>query len=56
MTEIKSLKDLLDDLAKKPPEKRPPERVVVEPEAWEHHAAGAVLYLVLRTAGSYHDV
>jgi len=33
MTEIKSLKDLLDDLAKKPPEKQPPERVVIEPEA-----------------------
>lgn len=35
MTEIKSLKDLLGDLAKQPPKKRPPERAVVEPEAWE---------------------
>ena len=35
MPELKSLKDLLGDMEKGPAKKRPPERAVIEPEAWE---------------------
>ena len=35
MAEVKSLSGFLADLEKMPPKKRPPERSVIEPEAWE---------------------